>query len=115
MLIYGLIFLNVILLVSGQVLWKLGLDRLGGLSLESWPRLLTSLPILGGLVIYAAATVVWFIVLSRTKLSLAYPLQSIAYILGMLAGLLVFKETVPPLSWLGVILILGGVTLISLK
>ncbi|PRR70677.1 EamA family transporter [Neomoorella humiferrea] len=115
MAVYGLILLNVVLLVSGQVFWKLGLDRLGGLSVQNWTGVFISPFIWSGIVLYVLATVVWFIVLSRANLSVAYPMQSIAYVFGMLAGLFIFQESITPLAWLGMVLVMTGVTLIGLR
>lgn len=113
MYVYGLILLNVFLLVTGQILWKMGLDRMGGLTTQNWTGLFTSPLIWGGLALYVVATGVWFLVLSRTRLSMAYPMQSIAYVLGMVAGLVFFGESIPIRSWLGVALVMAGVGLIG--
>ena len=108
-----LIILNVILLTSGQVLWKIGLAREGGLSLDNMIRVALSPFILAGLALYVVATVIWFIVLSRAELSYAYPLQSMAYIIGVIAAWLIFKEVVPLTRWIGVLVIIAGVILVS--
>ncbi|WP_418792020.1 EamA family transporter [Phosphitispora sp. TUW77] len=108
-----LIIFNVVLLTSGQILWKIGLTREGGLSLDNMVRVALSPFILGGLALYVVATVIWFMVLSRAELSYAYPLQSMAYILGVMAGWLLFRETVPMIRWIGVLVIIAGVILVS--
>ncbi len=108
-----LILLNVILLTSGQLLWKMGLTREGGISLDNMLRVALSPFILAGLALYVVATVIWFIVLSRAELSYAYPLQSMAYIIGVVAAWLLFNETVPVIRWVGVFVIIVGVVLVS--
>ncbi len=110
-----LILFNVVLLTSGQILWKMGLERAGGISVENMTRVIFSPLILAGLALYVVATVVWFVVLSRADLSFAYPLQSTAYVLGVIAAWLIFKEIVPPTRWLGVAVIIAGVALVSYK
>ncbi len=110
-----LILFNVVLLTTGQILWKMGLDQAGGISPENMFRVVFSPLILAGLALYVIATVVWFIVLSRAELSFAYPLQSTAYILGVFAAWLIFKEVVPPTRWVGVMVIIAGVALVSYK
>ncbi|MHB8170674.1 MAG: DMT family transporter [Thermincolia bacterium] len=112
---YVLLVVNVVLLVTGQVLWKYGLDKLGGLNAGNWLQVITSLPILAGLVLYVVATGIWFMILSRVNLSVAYPMQSIAYILGMLAGFIFFKEAIPLNGWLGGLLVIMGVWLIAAR
>jgi len=108
-----LIVFNVVLLTSGQILWKIGLTREGGLSLDNMLRVALSPFILAGLALYVVATVVWFVVLSRAELSYAYPMQSMAYIIGVVAAWLLFKEAVPMIRWIGVLVIIAGVVLVS--
>lgn len=110
-----LIMLNVLLLTAGQVLWKIGLNQAGGFSLANAVKVLFSPMILAGLFLYVIATGVWFMVLGKTDLSFAYPLQSMAYILGVIAALLIFKEAIPVTRWIGVGVIIFGVYLVSMK
>ena len=114
-MVYILLAVNVVLLVTGQVLWKYGLDKLGGLNAGNWLQVITSFPILAGLVLYVVATGIWFVILSRVNLSVAYPMQSIAYVLGMVAGFIFFKEAIPLNGWLGGLLVIMGVWLIAVR
>lgn len=106
---------NIILLVAGQTVWKIGLTKAGGLHSGNWTQVLISPYILTGIVMYGAATVLWLAVLSRLPLSVAYPLQSAAYVLGLLVAAWLFRETVPPHRWLGVAVIAAGIALVSWK
>ncbi len=110
-----LILLNVILLTSGQLLWKKGLTAAGGISLANILQVFMSPLIAAGLLLYVLATVVWFAVLSRADLSFAYPLQSMAYIVGMIAAWLILKEAIPVTRWIGVLIIMLGVGVVSYK
>lgn len=108
----------VIMLTAGQVLWKTGLLKIGGFKPSAGLRAgLMSLGlspyILAGLVLYIVATVLWLYVLSNVPLSLAYPLMSVSYVLGVVAGAVVFKESVPATRWLGAAVVCGGAYLIS--
>ncbi|GIP35756.1 EamA family transporter [Paenibacillus sp. J2TS4] len=107
---YGILLCNIILLVSGQTLFKLGIQQAGGLV---WARIVTSYYILGGLALYGMATALWFVVLSRLPLSVAYPLQSIAYVLALLVAGFLFGETVTLTRWVGIAIILIGVYVVS--
>lgn len=108
-----LLLMNIIMLVAGQVLFKMGLDRMGGVTLAtSWKAMFTP-HILAGLLLYALATLVWFAVLSRMSLSTAYPIQSLAYVFGMVIALIVFNEPVSLTKWIGAGIIIVGVILIS--
>lgn len=112
---YGLLLLNIALLVLGQLVWKTGLDKAGGLTLQNLLPTLTSPLILLGVALYGIATVVWLAVLSRLPLSTAYPLQSIAYVLGILIAWGVFQETVPLTRWIGAAIIVVGVVVVAYK
>ncbi|WP_268624015.1 EamA family transporter [Paenibacillus alvei] len=108
-----LLLMNILMLVAGQVLFKMGLDKLGGVTLaNSWRAMFTP-HILLGLVLYALATLVWFVVLSRMSLSTAYPIQSLAYVFGMIVAFIVFNEPISLTKWIGAGIIVIGVIFIS--
>lgn len=113
MLVYGLLFLNIVLLVAGQILFKLGLDKVGALTFHNLYAAFLSPYIWAGLALYVVATLFWFAVLSRAQLNVVYPLQSVSYILALLGSIAVFHEQVSPIRWLGVLVILMGVVLVS--
>jgi multidrug transporter EmrE-like cation transporter len=110
---YIILLLNIVLLVAGQTVWKIGLTKLGGLHSDNLLSVLLSPYILAGIIIYGVATVLWLAVLSRLPLSIAYPLQSAAYLLGIVVAALVFRETVPPHRWAGIVVVLVGIVMIS--
>ncbi|AWP25486.1 transmembrane small multi-drug resistance protein, putative [Paenibacillus vortex V453] len=110
---YLLLGLNVIMLSGGQILFKVGLERMGGVNLaQSWKAIFNPI-IFSGLMLYVIATLIWFVVLSRIPLSIAYPTQSIAYILGIFAAVYMFNEPVSLMKWIGASLILIGVIFIA--
>ncbi|MGB9859815.1 MAG: EamA family transporter [Moorellaceae bacterium] len=108
-----LVIANVIFLVTGQVLWKIGLRQLGPLNLTDMWKIICSGWFLGGLFTFLGATAVWLLALSRSELSVVYPLQSVAYIIGMVAGLLFLQEDIPFTAWVGGALILVGAYLVG--
>ena len=61
------------------------------------------------------AMAMWFYMLKHWDLSLAYPMQSIAYIWGMLASAWFLHETIVPSRWIGVVLIMAGVCIMVIK
>ncbi|MBB6282035.1 hypothetical protein [Geobacillus subterraneus] len=106
--------LNTLLLVAGQFLWKYGMARQKfELDVISIIKLLLSPWILLGLVVYGAATVIWLFILSRVPLSVAYPLQSIAYVLAVFGAYALFHEPLSVPKIIGVILIMLGVSFIG--
>jgi undecaprenyl phosphate-alpha-L-ara4N flippase subunit ArnE len=59
------------------------------------------------------ASLVWFYILKRYELSLAYPLISMSYVFGTLAAIFIFHETIPLMRWLGVFFIILGVIFLT--
>lgn len=114
-MVYLTLLLNVLLLVAGQIVWKMGLEKAGGLQAHNALQVMVSPMILLGIALYGIATVTWLYVLSRLPLSLAYPMQSIAYVIALLAAFLMFKESIPPNRWIGTGVILAGIALLSWK
>ncbi|MFJ8102261.1 hypothetical protein [Lysinibacillus sp. NPDC096212] len=104
---------NVLLLVVGQTLWKIGAEKIEISGLKSIINVILSPWIIGGGVLYVIATAIWLYLLSKLPLSLIYPLQSVAYIIALFVALLVFKEVIPITRWVGVAVILFGVYLVA--
>lgn len=115
-MIFVLLFINIVLLVFGQTLWKTGLT---GIELEpdldSLLRLASNLYIIGGLVVYGVATVIWLYILSKSELSLVYPLQSLSYVVAAIVAIIVFKENISMTRWAGLGFIILGAYFVSVK
>ena len=54
----------------------------------------------------------WLMVLTKVDLSLAYPLLSINYIVILLGARYMFNEAIPKHRWLGVVVILLGISIL---
>ena len=67
-----------------------------------------------GLLVFLMTSGLWLVVLSRVKLSLAYPMLSISYILAMFFSWLLFKEHIPWIRIVGAFIICIGVSLVSI-
>ena len=67
-----------------------------------------------GLLVFLMTSGLWLVVLSRVKLSLAYPMLSISYILAMFFSWLLFKEHIPWIRIAGAFVICIGVSLVSI-
>lgn len=113
MTILLIVFINVVLLVAGQICWKIALDRHPLKSFGSLLPLFLEPAMLVGCVLFAVATLVWFYALGKYDLSRVYPLQSMAYVIGAIAGIAVFKEQMSVYQWLGMLLIVGGAFLVA--
>lgn len=64
-------------------------------------------------VLFALATVLWMYILKHYPLSQAYPMTSIAYVFGMLAGVFIFHESASLPKWIGAALIIAGAVLLT--
>ena len=85
--------LNALMMVSGQLLWKKGLEGRDFNSLETITRALFSPLILSGIAIFALTTVLWLYILSKSEISYVYPLTSIVHIIMLLCAIFIFKES----------------------
>jgi len=110
-----LTILNSLLMVSGQILWKLGMNGKNIAGLADIIVVMFSPLIFSGLLIYAIATFLWLYVLSKADLSYVYPIQSLAFIFALLVSFFLFKEDVTLNRWIGTVIICAGVFLISVK
>jgi len=110
--IFLLVLAVVILVVSGQVLWKMGV---GGQihDLASFLTAIKSLLVLLGAFLYLIATAIWIVMLSRYSYHFVYPLLSLSFVLALIASRFIFHEEVSWLAWLGVGVICFGITLIG--
>jgi drug/metabolite transporter (DMT)-like permease len=106
-------------LVGSQLCVKAGLARAGGVELTAG-HAFSSLwrfarePLLwAGVACTGVAAVVWFEVLSRLSLSVAYPFLALSYVLMLLATWLIAHEAMPLSRLLGALLICMGVILVS--
>jgi drug/metabolite transporter (DMT)-like permease len=116
-----LILTSISLAVTGQLLLKSGMTKVGPIAgaeirngLGTVMAVVTNGHVVAGLSFYFVSAVVWLVVLSRVPLSIAYPLVGFSYVIVMLASRTLLNE--PPISavrWFGAILISLGVVLIS--
>lgn len=118
-IILSLVLLSVILNVIGQILFKAGMNQIGSFSFSFANlcpigfKLLTNLALMSGLFIYVISTAVWFLVLSRSDVSFAYPLLSIGYIFNSIAAYYFLHEhAFSPMRLIGTLTIMLGVILV---
>jgi drug/metabolite transporter (DMT)-like permease len=96
----------------GQTLFKFAAENNARLSGPPIVRLITNLPLIGAFAWYGLTALVWFYILTRVPLSLAYPFSIVGSGLVPLVAWLVFKE---PLDWrfaVGYLLMLTGFAVI---
>jgi multidrug transporter EmrE-like cation transporter len=117
---FGFIITGVLLNAAAQLLLKAGTNALGGaihLNASNWFGTLvkvgTQLPILAGLACYAVSLVVWIMGLSRTDVTIAYPMLSLGYVAAALGAWLFLGEVVPPQRLVALGVIILGVVLLA--
>ncbi len=104
-----LTIINALIMITGQSLWKMGISKVGGLSL----KLILEPYVIAGLFCYGVSTILWFYILSKLPFSTAYPLNSITYVLALLVGYFIFKESISAQKMAGTAFILLGVFFIA--
>jgi len=102
------------LLVTGQILFRLGVDNRSFGSIPIIINIVLSPVVLAGLVVYGVSTVLWLYILSRMPISHAYPIMALAYPAVMILAKIVFCEDISITRWIGVAIIMFGVVLVAL-
>ena len=61
----------------------------------------------------SGAMLLWMYILKHYPFSIAYPLSCLSFLFGMLGAWIFLGEAVPPIRWIGVVLILIGAYFIA--
>jgi undecaprenyl phosphate-alpha-L-ara4N flippase subunit ArnE len=100
-----------VLLVAAQTFLKISVQLFGAFSwtwtyfktvFTTWQFATSGICALG-----AMAT--WMYVLKHYEFSIAYPLLSISYIIGLLSAYFFLHEAIPVSRWIGVVIVMIGV------
>lgn len=111
--------LAVLTAVASQLLFKKGMADLAGMDfsisnmLVLLKHVLSSRFLLGGMFLFAASFVCWLFVLAKMKLSVAYPITSLNFVLVLIASYYFFGEKLSLLQYGGIALIIFGVIALS--
>ena len=114
-----LVMTGVVLNALAQSLLKAGTNRAGPLEFtlaaapETIARIAGQWPFLLGFAAYGISLVVWIAALSRVPVTVAYPMLSIGYVINALIARWWLGESLAASGWLGMALIIAGVTLIA--
>ncbi|NOV00271.1 EamA family transporter [Paenibacillus planticolens] len=112
---YLLILISILLSSFGQIFMKNGANQLilyNG-KLKILVHLITNVSIISGLFLYGLSTIIWIVALSRTQLSIAYPMVSFSYIIIAIASYFIFNEPLNAQKIIGLLIIVIGVIFIS--
>jgi multidrug transporter EmrE-like cation transporter len=117
---FAFIITGVLLNAAAQLLLKAGTNAMGGaihLTADNWfatgLKVATQLPILAGLACYAVSLVVWIIGLSRTDVTIAYPMLSLGYVVSAAGAWMFLGEAVSAQRLLAIAVIMVGVALLA--
>ena len=115
-----LILLSIGIAVGGQILLKLGMNKIGPINVGSGSSLghfftgiFRSPMVLVGLFLYMISAAIWLVVISAVDLSFAYPFIGLTYVLILFVSKFLLKEEVTPIRWVGAAIITIGVIVIS--
>lgn len=113
---YGLLGMAVLFNGIANVLMKEGMRRpplesgLGGMI----RHYITSWPVMIGLALFALNVVAYTQALTKLPLTVAYPIMvSMTGLIVVSGSMLLFKETITWIQWLGFALIIGGVVCVT--
>lgn len=123
---FVLIFFAVTLAVAGQISLRRGMDTLTGRTgLEGTDLLkqpvtfikeiLKTWVVLLGLLFFVSSAFFWLMVLSAVPLGVAYPFVALTYIAVMVYDKVFENYPINIWNWVGVLLIVTGVIMISLR
>jgi len=107
---FVLIFTPIIIAALGQLILKIGMNKVGQFNLI---KTFTNSTVILGLCFYFGSAILWLMVLSKEKLSFVYPLVAFSYVITVFLSKVVLKETVPPLRWLGLVIIIIGILIVA--
>lgn len=111
------ILVCVILNSVAQIFLKFGmsnLDKKVSLSIAFIPSLITNAYVVFGAALYGTSFILWLYVLSKVKVSYAYPFISLSYVLVAVLGFLMLGEKISFGAWMGICLVVVGVVLIGM-
>jgi drug/metabolite transporter (DMT)-like permease len=111
----SLVAICIIFGAVGQILMKTGMSHTGPigdvgklLNPSTIASIFTNVYVIGGILLYAAASLLWLGALSTTDVSLMYPLLSLAYVVAAILSLIFLKEDVTLLRWVGIGVVIVG-------
>lgn len=107
-----LMFIVTILTSIAQILYKLGVDKMASFSFYS---IITNYILIGGIIVYGIAAILMLIAFKGGEVSVLYPIIATSYIFVSLLSAYFFNESMNLFRWLGVLSILFGICLISIK
>jgi drug/metabolite transporter (DMT)-like permease len=117
---FVLVLIACVLGGAGHVMLAKGMKSIGDLTEAPSSRVggmvgrtLTNPWVIWGVVLQAAFFALYLVLISRADVSMVLPLTAIDYIVVVFLAQVLLSEVVTPGRWVGVLLIVVGVTLVS--
>lgn len=117
---FAFIMTGVLLNAVAQLLLKAGTNALGGsieLNAQNWfatgVKVFSQMPILAGLACYGISVIVWIIGLSRTDVTIAYPMLSLGYLVSAVGAWMFLGEVISVQRMVAIGVIVIGVALLA--
>ena len=113
-----MMFSAIVLNVCGHLFLKAGMNKIGVISVDqllvSFTKIFSTPFVILGLVSYVSSVAMYMVVLSRIDVSYAYPLMmGLGYVLIVLFSWQIIAEPFSTFKWIGIALILVGVSLLG--
>lgn len=114
-----LVLPSIIFLVAAQMCLKAAAIKLQGSRLQCANKLellvksIFNLFIITAFFLYAIGFILWLVVLSKLNVSVAYPMMSLGYVLNAIVAYFLFKEPLSKRSFMGIVIIMLGIYLIT--
>jgi len=118
-MLYLLVFISVAAMTAAQLLLKKGLLAVGQYPqnfsqlIPFFLKVYANPYVISAVFLTILTALAWVLAVSRTQLSSIYPFMALSYVFVALFSLLIFKEDVTALRWVGIIVICVGVFLVS--
>ncbi len=106
----------------GQILIRRGMQQVGSLEeyapaalVAYFSRVVTNPSVIGGTLLNGVFYLLLLTALSWAEVTVAVPFTALEYGFAALLAVIILQEAVPPIRWMGIILVIMGVLLISLS
>ena len=115
-----LLGISITITVTAQLLIKKGVLSLGNLNFSIpnlvglAPRIIQNFWLLGGLFLFGVSFLLWLFIISKLKLSIAYPIStSLSFGLITISSWFLFREQLSWLQFIGIVIIIIGIFLVA--
>lgn len=114
------LFSSIFLGAFGQILLKLGVNRIGQINLNRNELLVTVFHIftnpwiITGILFFVSSMILWIKVISTMELSRAYPSVSLSYLIVFLVSIILFHETISFEKIIGLLFVSAGVYFLNI-